>query len=84
VFVQAMRPAVVVSAGKITCPHCGSDDTAYNEDITNEHRLLEVRPGVLVFSASCHTEESAFNERICCKECGEEALFPAGWELAFE
>lgn len=72
-----------ISGGAVLCGHCGSPDTVYAEDITNEHRLLQVSGNVLKFSVDCDTQEEAQNERILCRECGEESLLPEGYGLEF-
>lgn len=76
--------AALANAGKITCPHCGFTDTYFAEDVTNTHKLLTVREKLLIFRAQTHELGPAFNQRIGCRECGEESLLPDGYDLAFE
>lgn len=66
---------------RLQCPHCGSENLLYAEDLSTMYKIREIVSGVLRLEQDGETCELAFNERLICEDCDLESLLPPGMEV---
>jgi len=68
----------------MTCPHCGSGNLRYLEDITNAHRILGERDSVLLIALDPEeTLEGSNSECLECRHCLFQYGLPDGIKIEF-